>query len=333
MLKKVFMGFSSTSFPCLLLIAYCLVLTTGCAHAPMRSGYTGPEALPAQVSAYYDYPAQSLKAYTVSFLLKQNDGIRERLIRLPLIAPDFNPTEPVVEFEWFESGLPGKRPAIVFNPILGGDYYLERGLCRFFAEQGFHVALIHRKTLKVSPEHPVERLELLLRQGVLRIRQVVDWMSAQEAVDANRLGSFGISMGGIAGAVTAAVEPRLQAHVIALAGGPIADILMDSKDPMLTKARRRYLEQNRISAETLKARLQAAIRTDPIQLASYSDARDIFMFIALFDRTIGRSHSITLRDALGEPDVIYLPTGHYSAFIFLPLVKRESLRFFREHLG
>jgi hypothetical protein len=60
-----------------------------------------------------------------------------------------------VEVEWFESTEPGRRPAILFNPILGGDYPLERGICRFLASHGFHVAMVRRKTLKISPEHPV----------------------------------------------------------------------------------------------------------------------------------------------------------------------------------
>lgn len=315
--------------------AVCCVLCagTGCAHVPLNSKYTGPQPLPADVRAYYDYPAQSLSPYTVSVLLTQSESATERLVRFPLIAPDFEPTEPVVEFEWFESHKSGKRAAIIFNPILGGDYYLERGLCRFFAKQGFHVALIHRKTLKISPEHPIERVELLLRQGILRIRQVVDWVSQQDQVDPKRLGSFGISMGGIASAVSAAIEPRLSAHVIALAGGPIADILMTSKDKMLMKPRKQYLSVNQMDAPTLSQQLKTLIKTDPIRLAAFANANEILMFVAQFDRTIGRNHTMNLWRSLGRPEISYLPSGHYTAFLFLPYLKRESLRFFRAKLG
>ena len=87
--------------------------------------------------------------------------MREFAVQFPLSAEGFEPTEPVVEFEWFESTQPGRRPAILFNPILGGDYPLERGVCRFLARHGFHVAMVYRKTLKIAPEHPVDRIELL----------------------------------------------------------------------------------------------------------------------------------------------------------------------------
>jgi len=333
MSQKKITNYRSKNVLCLVLSAYCLVLTTGCAHVPLSSKYTGPQSLPADIAAYYDYPSQSLRPFTVSVLLSQPDAATERLIRFPLIAPDFKPTEPVVEFEWFESPQPGKRPAIIFNPILGGDYYLERGLCRFFAKQGFHVALIHRKTLKMSPEHSIGRIEILLRQGVIRIRQVIDWVSTQERVDSKRLGSFGISMGGIAVAITAGIEPRLSAHVIALAGGPIADILMTSNDKMLKKPRKQYLSVNQMDAATLAQELKARVKTDPIRLSAYANANEILMFVALFDRTIGRNHTMNLWRSLGRPEIIYLPTGHYTAYLLLPYIKSESLRFFRKHLS
>ena len=244
----------------------------------------------------------------------------------------FEPTEPVVEFEWFESKEPGRRPAILFNPILGGDYPLERGICRYLARRGFHVAMVHRKTLKISPEHEVSRIELLLRQGVVRIRQVVDWMAAYERVDADRMGSFGISMGGIASVISAAVEPRLRVHMVALAGGSIPDILAFSKDSLLAKPRARYLKHNHLDVKTLDALLRQSIKTDPILLAPYVDSQRLFMVIALFDRTIGRSNAFRLRAALGCPTTVFLPLGHYTAYFSLPYLKYASFRFFRKTL-
>src|SRR3989338_5217481 len=223
----------------LLLSAYCLVLSAsgGCAYARLRGNPPAPPTLPNEVAAYYAYPHRPADVTTQP--LRNTQRVRESQISFPLSAPGFEPTEPLVEFEWLESQQPGRRPAILFNPILGGDYPLERNICRFLARHGFHVALVHRKTLKIGPDQPIEHLELLLRQGVVRIRQVVDWMEAHERVDAQRMGSFGISMGGIAGVITAAVEPRLKAHVVVLAGGGVADILVSSNDSLLAKPRRR----------------------------------------------------------------------------------------------
>lgn len=306
--------------------------SAGCATIAGRGPSSPQPALPPEAAAYYDYPDHAPDA--VRALISDAPGRRLSIVRFPLSVPaDLTPTEPVVEFEWFESDRPGRRPAIVFNPILGGDYPLERGICRYLAQHGFHVALIHRKTLKISPEHPVAHLELLLRQGLLRIRQVVDWMALQETVDPQRLGSFGISMGGMASAMTAAVEPRLKAHVVALAGGPIADILMTTNDKLLTKPRRRYLEHNQLTLEEMHRQLTAAVQTDPLRLAPYADRTQLLMFITLFDRTIGTSREFALWRALGRPPAVLMPFGHYTSYLMLPVLKHRSLRFFRKTLG
>ena len=209
---------------------------------------------------------------------------------------------------------------------------MERGICRYLARNGFHVAMVHRKTLKIGPDQPIEHLELLLRQGILRIRQVVDWMAAHERVDASRMGSFGISMGGIASTITAAVEPRLRVHVVALAGGSLADILVTSKDSLLAKPRARYLAHHHMDLKTMEALLRQHIKTDPVRMASYVDSTRLLLFIAVADRTIGSSNTRRLRTALRFPPTVFLPAGHYTAYLLLPYLKYASLRFFRRHL-
>ena len=296
----------------------------------MRRAAPAPPPLPPSLAAYYDYPRHTPEA--VVELVRTERAYREYLVRFPLSAAAFTPTEPVIEVEWFESTMPGRRAAILFNPILGGDYPIERGICHSLAASGFHVALVHRKTLKIAPEHPVGHIEVLLRQGLVRIRQVVDWMAAQERVDANRMGSFGISMGGIASVMAAAVEPRLRCHVVALAGGGIADILLTSHDTLLTKPLRRYLQHNRMDLASLAPLLRQAITTDPVRLAPYADARHLFLVIALADRTIGGANSLRLWNALGRPTAIFLPLGHYSAYLVLPYIRYAGLRFIQQQL-
>ncbi len=306
----------------------------GCASAQQKLGFREQSVpvLPEATADYYDYPSHTHQAIVV--LLQKRSAYSEYLVRFPLSVPaGLEPTEPVVEIEWFETNLPGKQPAILFNPILGGDYPIERALCRSLAERGFHVALIHRKTLKVSPEHDIAQLEVLLRQGVIRIRQAVDWMAAQPNVDSSRMGSFGISMGGIAGCLSAAVEPRLRAHVIALAGGSVSDILLESHDKLLTKPLALYLSRNKLDKETVKQRLHETVKTDPLLLAAYVDPKKVLLFVALFDRTIGRDHAMQLRKALGYPQTVFLPMGHYTAYLALPFLQYTSIRFLKKHLA
>ncbi len=314
--------------PCLLVVL--LLVLGGCAYAPLRATIQDPSPLPDEIAAYYDYPDHTPEATVTP--VRERRRYHEFLVRFPLSTSGFEPTEPMVEFEWFESTKPGRRAAILFNPILGGDYPLERGICRYLAANGFHVALVHRKTLKISPEHELTRIELLLRQGIVRIHQIVDWMAAHDRVDPERMGSFGISMGAIASVIVAAVEPRLKAHVAALPGGSIPDILVGSKDSLLAKPRKRYLTGNEMTLGTMETQLRQFIRTDPIRLAPYVDPDELLMLIAVFDRTIGRANGLRLRKALRYPRTVFLPTGHYTAYLLLPYIRYDGLRFLRNRL-
>jgi len=307
------------------------LFVAGCARLPLKASHRSADPVPQETAAYYDYPKTHPE--TTIELLEERAKFRRLLVKFPLTPPaGFEPTEPVIEIEWLESRLPGRRPAILFSPILGGDYPLERGIAQFFASNGFHVALVRRKTLKVSPERDAAYLEGLLRQGILRNRQVVDWMEAQERVDPIRMGSFGISMGGIANVITAAIEPRLRCHVIVLAGGSLADILSGSQDKLLTKPRAKYLAHHRITVEEMHRLLNETLKTDPIRAAPYVDPERVLSFIALSDRTIGRENAFRLWRAMGRPEVILLPTGHYTSYLYLPVLKRLSLRFLQSHL-
>ncbi len=302
------------------------ITATGCAHVGLHHPVRSVQSPSPDISAYYDYPNHAPVGTLQQ--VSERRTYRESVVQFPLSVSGFEPTEPTVEFEWFQSKRPGRRAAILFNPILGGDYPLERGICRYLAGHGFHVAMVHRKTLKVSPDQPPEHLELLLRQGVIRIRQIVDWMALQSYVDPDRMGSFGISMGGMASVMTAAVEPRLRAHLVALAGGGIPDILVTSKDRLLTKPRRRYLEHHHLDLPTMERLLRDHIRTDPIRLAPSVDPNTVLLFIAVFDRTIGTQNAFRLRQALGNPETVFIPAGHYTAYLYLPYLKWISARYF-----
>src|SRR3989338_6013014 len=99
------------------LIADCwlLIALSGCAHVPFRAARPA-QPLSAEIAAYYDYPARPQEV--TRQLTKDTPRVTEWLMQFPLSASGFEPTEPVVEFEWFESKQPGQRPAILFNPIL-----------------------------------------------------------------------------------------------------------------------------------------------------------------------------------------------------------------------
>ena len=349
----IFFIFLSTRWQrigCAWLVA-CLI--TGCAHLhPVATAPTA--AAPSDTTAYYAYPHTPITP-TVE-LLSEHEGYTVERVRWPLVPPPAGPTEGrsdiswsptstsdgllrrphagggmattdgleeserTIEVEWYESSQPGQRAALLVLPILGGNYPIERAFCRFFAYRGIHCALIHRRTMKFTTSASPTDLEALLRRAVIRNRQVCDWLETQPSVDAARLGVFGISMGGMLGVMTAAVEPRVKALVAGLAGGGIADVLCHTRDPILTRPRARYLAKQGLTLEELHRRLADGIRTDPLRLALYVDSRRVLMIMARLDRTIPTAERLALWRALGQPDTLRLPAGHYSSIVLVPVV-------------
>jgi hypothetical protein len=57
------------------------------------------------------------------------------------------------------------------------------------------------------------------------------------------------------------------------------------------------------------------------------------LFVALFDTVVPNTRGRELREAMGKPEMILLPTGHYTSALCLPYIERQSLRFFQRKLG
>lgn len=301
------------------------IFIVGCAHYRASPYYAGPKPLPETVAEYYSYQKTDIASRIESIKEKERYVIKR--IRL-------NSGKEKMVIEFFQSNRKGISPCLLILPILGGNYPIEREFAEFFASEGIHCAIIHRRKYKKIPDEGLEYMEKLIRQAVINNRLIIDFLTQQENVDETKIGTFGISMGGINAALTAAVEPaRFKAHIIALAGGNIADILRDTKDPVLTKPVKEYLKKRNITMDEFYADVKRNIKSDPVLLADYIDARKVLMFIAVFDRTLMRKNGVKLWRAIGKPEVIYIPLGHYSSYFAKEYVKAKSLQFYRKAFG
>ena len=70
----------------------------------------------------------------------------------------------------------------------------------------------------------------IITQTVYDLRRAVDFINTREELDQDRIGFFGISLGGIIGTIFCSVEERIEVPVIVLAGGNLN--LMFGKDAL-----------------------------------------------------------------------------------------------------
>ncbi|MBI4549850.1 MAG: hypothetical protein HY714_02875 [Candidatus Omnitrophica bacterium] len=236
--------------------------------------------------------------------------------------------EYTVKIDYYRAAGEGKKPLILVSPILGGNMVVD-WFAAYFASHGMNAAIVHRRKPRYESDQELDQVDRYLRKSVIRTRQALDWLIRQPENDSAKFGSFGISYGGIVNTYTAAVEPRVKCHIIAMAGGPLADLIVDSEEKAIKKYIRTASEEQGYTPETLRAALKEAIERDILDLAPHIDPERVLFVIAYFDRVVARRYARQLWESLGKPEVIFTPLGHYGTILASPYLKYRALRFYR----
>ena len=306
-----------------------LLLITGCMYVPMANDYSGPQPLPEEIRCSFSY--EKVVPVTQERIISEESGYRLRRIEF---VPEYNilPFDHRIQMDYYDINGDQPVPVILVLPILGGSNGISSAFARFFARKGYAVVLVHRQKKYKDLEH-LDYMDLVLRQIVLDHMQAIDWLETQSDIDTSRIGVFGISMGGIKSALVSALEPRVRAGVVALAAGDIPYVLSYSEDRGVRKKRDKVLQRQNLTVEQLYQRLSQQISCDPITYAPYMDARKILMILACFDTAVPYRKGLELKEKMGNPETIYLLSGHYSSLLYWFYIQKEALTFFDHKLA
>ena len=198
--------------------------------------------------------------------------------------------------------------------ILGGDFPLSRLFCNYLAQNGVAALFVKlpyygprrdpaspRRMISLSPDETVAGMT----QAILDIRRATAWLAARDEVDPQQLGIFGISLGGITGALAATAEPRLQNICLLLAGADFTRVPLDS--PEMRKVRGKLPQDH--DQQSLGKQLAVI---DPVTYAAQARGKRILLLNATDDEVIPRACTDSLWRAFGEPELHWYPGGHYS---------------------
>jgi len=304
------------------------VALTGCVTLPIPVGAGAPQALPKELVTYYEYPRQTLQPTIES--AKEKSGYRIQYIHLEIPG---NLSSRPIRVDWYQPHRPGRLPVVLMSPILAGNDLYIREFARFYAARGLHAVIVYRPKEVFSADRDLKDVETHFHDSVINLRQILDWLEAQDSVDPKRIGSFAISLGAILTTILAAVEPRIRCSVMGLPAGHIPEIIMASRDKAIRKRRKVYLERHGWSNEEALRQLQAVMVSEPMRVAPAIDPTRTLVIVGLFDRVLGLHRSLDLWQAMGRPKLIVLPTGHYSAYVATPYLKLVTYSFLRRHLG
>jgi hypothetical protein len=234
-----------------------------------------------------------------------------------------------------------KRPAVICMHILDGNEELMRMTCSSLASRGipavaFKLPYYGERGPVGGPRILADNPRLLLGallQGIEDVRRTVDVLASRPEIAPDRIGIMGISLGGIAAATAAGMEPRLHRAMLILAGGDEMAIIHHARET-------RELSQliQALSAEDRAEVERAIAAVDPLRHAAELRERaaegKVLMINAARDEVIPRACTEKLAAALGIRDKVrWLDgLGHYTAIAALPQILEEMAAFFGEDL-
>ncbi len=303
-----------------------LLPSTGCLHLSLPKTPRPAEPLPA--SALSQFVISGDTTFTSSETTIEIQP-RYTLLRVELVPAHDSPLTNIY-LDYYR--LPrDKSPVIVLLPISGGHYEPESIFARYFVRRGFAVLLVRRR--EFSNQTPtLEAVNAGLKEPVTVNKTVLDWIQTRPELDAERIGLFGISVGGIQGALLASLDQRISAAALGLTGGDLPFVLARSTEKGISKPRAAFLREHNMGLDEFEAGLRKTITCDPILCAQYADPEKILLVLAMCDRVVPFKKGWELRQGMGRPETVLLPTGHYTAALCIPYVERTCLRFFRKHL-
>jgi len=307
-------------------LALCLGLQA-CVSDPLAEDYAGPKPPPDELAALFAY--EKAKPLPEAQTLAKKDGFE--ITRVKLAVRDADGPDHEVVIDYYDVADRKKKPVILVLPILGGGNQEAKYFASYFAGHGLAAAIVHRGA-KEKDANSVDELNRTFRRIVLDHRRALDWLETRPELDHDRVGVFGVSAGGIKGALVAALDHRVKAAVLCLAGGDLPYILVHSTENGIRRRRDKVLDEQHITADELYKTLKAGFQYDPLNFAHYIDARRVLLILASFDAVVPAKSGEALRRAIGEPKTVYLPTGHYGAVVFAPWIRGEALGFLKDKL-
>ena len=225
--------------------------------------------------------------------------------------------------------------------LLAGSL-VRRDVASFILCMPFHSS---RMTVDMNRRFPMLTAEEWFEHtcvSVINVRQVIDWANKQPGIDSQKIGIFGISLGGFISAIVMGIDRRVKASILTVMGGNSAKIShlssrwtrrgFNQTDDEYRHFQEVYLKYVREVAQKGFEEVippEKSFLTDPLTFAALLRERSVCMFNALWDEAIPRAATVEFWEACGRPPITWLPATHASIWIWYPIIHRKINRFLR----
>ena len=302
-----------------------ILLLSACASVEsLERPYPVALPMPPEVAGRFDYEAGPVRAELR--ILRENADYRLFEGKFP---PDImgSDDDSPISFEYYEQIGDESAPVVLVLPILNGQKDVVRPFAWHFVNNGYNTVIVdtlQRKTLLEDMLEP----EAAIRRTTVRHRRVLDWIDTVPRIDKERIAVFGASLGGFNALFLTAADQRVAASALALVAGDLPFVLTNSSEGRIIDAAEGAMETLQTDREGLRQYLEEHIESDPLSLAHFVDPERVLLVLAKFDDAVHYEKQLELRDAMGNPEAITLPTGHVSTAAYLFYLRSRVLEFF-----
>ncbi len=312
----------------------CSLLGTGCVHTQYRAKELSLAPLPESIRVGADYPRKPIAWDEKVSPANPSYEIRHFELAVPLADAATNKT---VELDCYTPRVGKPLPVILIFPISGGGYFLEELFAKYFYRHGYAAIIVYREAAAERDPRTAQDINRMIRQSVLDNQRVVDWLETRPEYDAKRVGVLGTSLGSLKATFLVAVDPRIKAAVLGLAGGDLPYILAYSKEGAwhhrgLSPQREAYLSEHHLTRDEFRHLLEREVVWDPKAVAPSIDPAKVFMVIGLCDTVVPTRTGLELRRLMHKPKTLFVVSGHYTAYFYLAHIKSQALRFLNTRL-
>lgn len=295
----------------------------------LPEGYQAPSPLPRTYLEQFCYEPVPIENELVLVKEKKRYRVFEGSINA---GPNGSDDDAQITFEFYEPSGDSPSPVVLLMPILNGQKHLMRPFATKFARNGYAAVIIdtvQRRTLLDDLGDP----EPAIRLSIQRHRRVIDWVETRPDLDASRIAVFGASLGGFNALYLSAMDPRVSVATTALVGGSLPYVLVNSDERRIVEATDAAKARLSMDDDQLLDFLSDEIKTDVLALAAHMNADRVLMVLTKYDSTVPYDSQLRLRDAMGNPEAITLPTSHNMAAAYLFYLRSRILKFFDRKLS
>jgi dienelactone hydrolase len=241
-----------------------------------------------------------------------------------------------VTFLYYKARGSVPRPVLIIPPNIEGVSILEKLSADYFARHGYS-ALVYFPSLKIQNDsYKVEQFNSLFTQALVELKSMVDWIEMNpEDFDAQRIGAFGFSLGGLYSSMLFGQDERIRSIVMFVAGGNLPNILSTSQNTFLKRLKKLTICRKGLKSEKdYEKLLEDSISIDPLRPSVRKQSEDILMWIAGKDTTVPTYNQFALWEKLERPLFkIFKNFGHIDTIATIPFQLKKVLSFFKKRFS